>query len=349
MKKIVITSYIILVISVLLNADVLFNLDDPMGDDYGKGTVIYPDNPMFDEPIFDLLSFELSERGELYIFNFTFAAKIKPVDHAEFQYSYDLPDDFILPLIHIYIDKDHVMNSGFNQTIYGTNILLDETSGWEKAVVIASMPKRYAGELERLQPEIHRSTTVTAPVLSRDRKTISASVPKRNLGEINEDWGFAVLVMSQDFSQTIRKNIYIREVKTTASQYDFGGGDSNILKDYDPNVIDLLVPLGKDQKFILNSYDKTAKKYAEVAAVYPYASALKGEELVGEVKQVTAEKVVINLGSENGIEIGSRLMIDNQIVVTAEDVFPQLTIAVFTGTEQWQNVAEGMQVRIIKE
>ncbi|KQC07688.1 MAG: hypothetical protein APR54_00690 [Candidatus Cloacimonas sp. SDB] len=349
MKKNIIISCIILVISVLLNADVLFKLDDPLGDDYGNGSVIYPENPMFDEPIFDLISFEFSEKEENYIFNFTFAARINPVKHAEFQFSYDLPDDFILPLIHIYIDKDHMKNSGFTETVFGTNILLEEESGWEKAVIIASMPQRYSGELERLQPELYRNITVLGPLLSKDEKTISARVAKRNLGEINEDWGFAVLVMSQDFSQTIRKNIYIREVNSTASQFNFGGGHSSILKDFDPNVIDLLVPPGSDQKRVLNSYDQENKKLAELQAVYPYTSSLISNKAVGEVKQVSSDKVVINLGSENGVEVGSQLIINHKIVVIAEDVFAQLTIASLKAGSSHLEITEGMKVTLLNK
>ncbi len=111
----------------------------------------------------------------------------------------------------------------------------------------------------------------------------------------------------------------------------------------------MIVPLASKQEFILNSYDIKAKKYAVIPAVYPFSSKVKGDALAGEVKQVTDEKVVINLGSENGIETGTKLMIDSRIVVLAEDVFPQLTIAVFSQTNDWQSVSEGMKARIIKE
>jgi carbohydrate-binding DOMON domain-containing protein len=341
---------VLVLITVSLFAESLLKLEDPVGDDHGNGKVLYPDNPMFDERIFDLLSMEISSEGDDYLISLEVAGKIMPVEHAEFQYSYDLPDDFILPLIHIYIDKDHINNSGFTETIFGTNVLLDTESAWEKVVVIASMPDRYYGEMERLQPEIARSTVIAEKIsLSRDKKTIIVKIPRLLLGDITEDWGFAILMMSQEFSQNIRKNIYIREVNATASQYNFGGGESNITKDYDPNIIDLIVPLGKEQKFLLNSYNKEAKEYAVIPAVYPNRSGVKGEALAGEVKQVTDKKVVINLGSENGIEPGTELIIDNTVVVIAEDVFPQLTIAVYGNDKDWENVELGMNVTILNK
>jgi len=350
LKKIVIL--LILGISYILFAnDTIIYLADPIGDDYGAGNIKYPDNKMFIDGIFDILSFEVEEDPDNYIFKLTVAGKIAPVDHAEFQYSYDRPDDFILPLVHIYIDKDHIKNSGFTETIFGTNVLIDPENAWETVIIFASMPKRYQGELTRIQPEFARSSIIPHRIfLSRDKHDINAKISKVELGEITEDWGFTVLMMSQDFSRTIRKNIYIREVNTAASQFDFGGGDSGLLKDYDPNVIDLIAPLGKEQKIELNSYNKNeGEDLAVLHAVYPYASVMKGTARTGEVKQVSDEKVVIDLGSEHGIVSGTELLIDNKIVVTAMDVFPQLTIASFSDEYVWENISEGMKVTVLQK
>ncbi|MBN1327484.1 MAG: hypothetical protein JW996_06005, partial [Candidatus Cloacimonetes bacterium] len=40
-----------------VQADILVELTDPAGDDYGTGSIRYPENPMFVEGIFDLLKF----------------------------------------------------------------------------------------------------------------------------------------------------------------------------------------------------------------------------------------------------------------------------------------------------
>jgi len=346
--------YIIIVFLLLLTASIfsetILKLDDAEGDDFGSGKIVYPDNPMFDERIFDILSFEVEDDTENYIFKISVAGKVIPVEHAEFQYSYDLPDDFILPLIHIYIDKDHTKDSGFTETIYGTNVVIDPENAWETVIVLASMPERYYGELVRIQPEFARSSIIPEKlILSRSKKEISVKIPKEYLGEITEDWGFTVLMMSQDFSQTIRKNVYVREVNAAASQYNFGGGDSGLLTDLDPNVIDLIVPLGKDQKFELNSYNKEDKALAVLHAVYPNISVLKGAALTGEVKQVSDEKVVVDLGSEHGVVVGTELIIDNKIVVRAIDVFPQLTIASYIDEYAWENISEGMKVTILQK
>jgi carbohydrate-binding DOMON domain-containing protein len=348
MKKIIIQ--VILVLFSSLCAEVLFRIDDPAGDDYGNGKILYPENPMYAERVFDIQSFEFVLESENYIIKIRTSGKIEPVDHDEFKFNYNLTDNFILPLIHIYIDNDHVMDSGFTETIHGVNATIAAESAWEKVIVIASLPQRYKGELNRYQPEVSYNAVVPEKItISRDRRELSVKVPKSFLGEINQDWGFTVLMLCQDYSQTVQKSIYVKDIKSTASQHNFGGGEGNLLQNYDSNIIDILVPPGSDQKRILNSYDQENKKLAELKAVYPYASKLITNKAVGEVKQVSSDKVVINLGSENGVEVGSQLIINHKIVVIAEDVFAQLTIASLRAGSSHLEITEGMKVTLLNK
>ena len=94
---------------------------------------------------------------------------------------------------------------------------------------------------------------------------------------------------------------------------------------------------------MLNNFSKEEKTLAQVSAVYPFKSELKENLNVGSVKQISQDKVVINLGSLNNILVGDALLIDNKITVIARDVFPELTIAEFENEADWQKVENGMK------
>lgn len=347
MKKIIILIFILIVFA--LYSEIIIEINDEIRDDYGSGQISYPENPIFTEGIFDITTLEIIKEEDYYKFVISLNGKLTYVDHDEFQYNYNLGDEFFLPLITIYLDKDHVEGSGFTKTIYGTNATINPESAWESVVVIASLADRFRGELNRTQPEIaHNAFIPNKPKIARDKKSISVKIPEKIIGEISPAWGFTVLMHCQEFSQTIAKSIYIKDIKTTTSMMNFGGGTGNFLGNYDPNIIDLIVPLGEDQRKILSNYDAEDKVFTELFAYYPQYSATKRLTASGLVKQVSDEKVVVDLGSENGVIANMELIIDNRIVVVASDVFPKLVIAKFKNSEDWETIEEGMSVIIKK-
>lgn len=342
---------ILLVVPTILSSELLFELRDAIGDDHGAGNVVYPEHPMFTEGLFDLTYLRVFEEEDQYIFAIGITGKIEPVQHAEFRYRYDLPENFILPLVHIYIDVDNVETSGFVNTIRGTNVEMKPDSAWERAIVISSMPNKYRAVVQRQQPEIARRVIIPEDItISRAGDEISVKIEKNRLGEITESWGFAVLMFSHDFSDTIAKTSYIREVRSTASQFSFGGGSGGLLKRYDPNVIDMITEHPFEQKEMLSSFDPEKPELAKISAVYPLSGQQKREMAQsGEVMQYSDDRLIINLGSEHGVRKDTRFVIDGHIVVVAEDVFSRLTIATYTEDEQWRLIKEGATVSILQE
>ena len=333
----------------LFTAESIIKIDDDAGDDYGHGKVIYPEDPMYAEGIFDITSFEILENEDDYEFIISINGELNPVNHDEFQYNYNLGDNFYLPMIHIYLDQDHVDGSGFTTTINGTNAFFNSENAWEKVVVIASLPERFAGDLKRAQPEIaHNAIIPYKYKVSRTNDAIITKIAKKEIGEISPQWGFSVLMLCQEFSQTIEKSVYIKDIKSTSSMTNFGGGSGNFLGNYDPNIIDMILPLSKNQKKVLSNFDNEEKRYVELYAYYPQFTAIKKNESVGSVKQVSESKIVIDIGSDMGVEIGSQLLVDNRVVVIVTDVFPNLSIAEFNNSEDWITVEEGMKVNIKK-
>ncbi len=171
-EKLLILLLIVITINLSLYSDeLILHLTDPDNDDHGAGYIKYPDNRMFTDGIFDITDFRITLIDEVYEFQLTFAGKILPVQHSEFEYKYDLGNEFILPLVHVYIDTDHRVDSGFSETIAGTNVQLNSESAWEKCVVIGALPARYKGYLTVKQPELARRTYFPDKIFQTSEKT----------------------------------------------------------------------------------------------------------------------------------------------------------------------------------
>jgi hypothetical protein len=331
-------------------ADVILKLEDPLFDDYGDGNVSYPEHPMFTNGIFDLTEFRIEDNGDNYDFVIGVRGKIEFVKYEEYNYRYNIPDDFILPLIQIYIDMDAHQNSGITETIAGANLSIKENSGWERAIVFTSMPRRFKLQTEHYQPHLVSRIFFSDRIhRSANRKELRVNVPKSFLGEIQPDWGYLVLMLGHDFSSNMKQNVFTIEVQSTASQFNFGGGHGSIYSRYNSNVIDMIVPPFQSQKKILQNYNIKDKTYAEAEAVYLHKIEKTAEFASGEVKQVSAEKVVINLGAKHGVKEGTKLIIASRFVVEVDDVFPELSIAHFLDETDADKIEPDMETKIWQE
>jgi hypothetical protein len=336
--------------TLLFGTDILLQLDDPLGDDYGAGSVVYPEHPQFTPGLFDIDQFRIEDGGDAYLFTIRVKGTIKPVDFDEFDYRYDIPDDFVFPLIQIYIDTDHCMDSGIRETLAGVNVTIAAESAWERAVVFTALPHRFKIQTEHFHspwvpriyfsPKLHRS---------RDAHELQMKVPKEFLGELHPDWGYTVLMLGHEPGMTVKKSIYVMEVQSTASLLGFGGGDAALVKRYNPNVIDMIAPLNHAQEAVLKSYDAESKTLAEVYAVYPQPSAIKGRVSSGVIKQISGNKLVINLGSDHGLQKGDLLLVNDTWVVVVDDVFPQLCMAHSRSSEDASNLKQEMKVTLWHE
>ncbi|HPR18273.1 MAG TPA: glucodextranase DOMON-like domain-containing protein [Candidatus Cloacimonadota bacterium] len=339
-----------LLASLLWSGTVVVQFNDDLNDDYGDGNVAYPEHPMFTPGIFDIEQFRLEDAGNHYDFIVKVRGKIDYVQFDEYKYRYDIPDDFIFPLVQIYIDTDRLENSGITETITGVNAAITSESAWEKAVVFSAMPEKFRMKIQKLQPAYASRVAVPDKIyLSKDKTEMRVEVSKEFMGKVQPEWGYTVLMLGHDVTSSIKKNIYAMEVKSTASQFDFGGGHGALLKRYNSNIIDLIEPPFQSQKKILAAYDADEKKLTKVGAVYSHNSKEKAVRITGEVKQVSAEKVVINLGSLQGIAKGTQMIIASHYVVEADDVFPELCLAHFIDTGDADKIEIGMKAEIWKE
>lgn len=151
-------------------------------------------------------------------------------------------------------------------------------------------------------------------------------------------------MLGHEPGMTVKKSIYVMEVKSTASLLGFGGGDAGLVSRYNTNIIDMIAPLNFSQESTLRNYSAENKTLAVIHGVYPHPSALKGRSVAGVVKQIADEKVVINLGSEQGLQVGDLLLVDNAVVVVVDQLFPQLCMAHCRTAADASKLTQGLKV-----
>ncbi|HQD80685.1 MAG TPA: glucodextranase DOMON-like domain-containing protein [Bacillota bacterium] len=228
----------------------IWEADDPEGDDYGPGTYVYPTNPAFApfSGLFDLIGFRVSCDDE----NVYFDTKLAKISNT-----WNAPEGFSHQLINIYIDTtsgagrtDTLREGAFvsfaPEYAWDVNIKI---MGWGGSrVFFASDNPASAGIIEGLSVE-------ALP----DGNTIRATVSRQVIGEPLDSWKYYVLVSSQDGYGLDN----FRPVMGEAGPWVFGGGsDLNI----NPNVIDMLAPESGvySQENQLGSWDVSERRYARI-------------------------------------------------------------------------------------
>ncbi|MCK8824861.1 glucodextranase DOMON-like domain-containing protein [Fuchsiella alkaliacetigena] len=240
---------ILLIISPGLRAeDYLFQMRDAQGDDYGPGTYVYPTSEQFApfEGLFDLLEFRVKEAGSNYLFKIEFA-KITNPWQAKYGFSHQL--------VQIYIDND----SGGSTQVFkpGANVEFDPDAPWNKLVKINGWQVEVFDYQDDPQAEFEDNTATTARVLD-DQRTIEVKVPQELIGDLKSAQYYVLVGALDGFSHD-----NFRPVVEEVEEWKFGGGTDT---DYNPNVIDILVPEGKEQREILGAYNVENE---ELATLYP--------------------------------------------------------------------------------
>jgi len=351
--------------------ELLFSLTDPVGDDYGPGTYVYPTNPVFKAGSFDVTSFEVYENDNDVIFK------------VYFKNWFTVPPDFIIPSgkdlkdlirtnlylqnIDIYIDKDHKLNSGITNAIPGRNVKITPESAWEQAIFISPQPFLARTEMKRLAKKMVDKVIVPAFYEVR-QNFVRFKVPKKVLGQPNERWGYLVLITGAEwetstfslsnwmnYGSSYEEPVLNRIVDHYASEWEFGGGDRSGAA---PNIIDMFVASGESQEKILGDYDPKTKKRAALPAVYPFPSTLEAEEAGTEEAFVTEAKIIdviknvvtIDLGREAGIHVGrlGQVYDANDFLVATviiEETREKVSICTVLPMTQRAEITAGMHVR----
>jgi carbohydrate-binding DOMON domain-containing protein len=207
---------------------------DPTGDDFGHGTVKYPTASVYKPGSFDMTAVEIKDKGDNVEISVTLKSRIEdPWDSK----SWTPPGQgFSLQFIQIYIDTDRKPGSGHKKALPGINITFPEDSRWDKVVLISPQPvSRLKAEIAMKAKEFSKDVVVPSKVHVKG-KTFTVTVPKKELGDPTWDWGWQVVVQSNEGFPDA-EDLLTRDVNEIEGEHRFGGGSD---WDCDPHAIDIL-------------------------------------------------------------------------------------------------------------
>ncbi|MBM7557754.1 glucodextranase DOMON-like domain-containing protein [Halanaerobacter jeridensis] len=235
--------------TVMAESKKIFEMNDPLGDDYGAGTYIYPQHQQFKDyqGLFDLSFFKVMANEKQYIFYFKFKQVTNPW-HAPYGFSHQL--------IQVYIDN----SDGGSKEVFkqGANVKFEKQHPWNQLLKITG----WNVELFNLDDKQKDYKLLeSAAVKLEEKKVIKVTIPRKKLKDLSEAY-YYVLVGSLD---GFNYDNY-RKVTAEGGAWNFGGGTDS---DLNPNVIDTLVPEGLSQKQVLGSFDTEEGQLATLRAVGP--------------------------------------------------------------------------------
>jgi hypothetical protein len=124
----------------------LITINDPAGDDYGAGTLNYPQRSDFQTGDLDLLQMKISRDEGGFWFEAMFRNPIRdPSGVANAIGNESLADfarkGFYQFNIDVYIDTDRATGSGNGFALPGRHVSIDPAYAWEKAVILTPRPE----------------------------------------------------------------------------------------------------------------------------------------------------------------------------------------------------------------
>jgi len=227
---------------------------DPVGDDYGPGTYTYPADPIFKPGSFDIREFSVSEGPEYVIFK---------VRLGVIENSWNSPSGLSLQIIDVYIDLNNRIGAGAMQLLPGRNAYTKAEDAWE-----------YAISVDGWQQTIYKIDSAGRPAKLADlevnvdsaRGEVTIYVPRSTIRGDPRNWGYLPVVLAYD-GEAPPGNWKVREVRQGNDEFYFGGAyiPFNGSVSNSPNIIDVVLPQGQDQKSILGVYRKG--KTVEIPAI----------------------------------------------------------------------------------
>mgnify|MGYP006283874637 CR=1 FL=1 len=234
---------------VVAEQNILFEMSDPVADDYGPGTYIYPHNEQFKnyQGLFDLTDFKVLADNNNYIFYFKFNQITNPW-HAPYGFSHQL--------IQVYIDNNE---GGSRETFkQGANVKFEKQHPWNQLLKITGWNVELVSLADK-NPSYNSLSS--AEVKFKQDKLIKVSIPQAKLNDLSEAHYYVLIGSVDGFNYD-----NYRQVTAEGGDWKFSGGSDS---DLNPNVIDVLVPEGLNQKQVLGSFALDEGELATLRAVGP--------------------------------------------------------------------------------
>lgn len=203
----------------------VLTVEDPLGDDTGPGSYVYPTDPAFTPGCFDLQHFTVAQDAENVIFIVGFANEIGN--------PWNSPIGLSLQTIDIYIHQPERSWAGATLLLPGRGARLSKEEAWHYAVWVEGWSQGLYRVDDAGLPQ--KTDVPLKVVVDAAGRTVSIRVPKSALGDNPAGWGYLCAICSQEGYPA--PGVWrVREVKKTAEQWRFGGGINGWS---DPGILDL--------------------------------------------------------------------------------------------------------------
>jgi len=232
---------------------------DPVGDDHGPGSYVYPTHPDFRAGGFlDLTRYVVHEpvRGGQWTDQSDYW--MLEISLARYGNPMGCPNGFSHPAIQVYIDVDGDGQGRTDTVVRGPLVRLAADHPWDFAVTADGLRAR--GEATSADGSWTAETTVR---LNEKRETIQILVPLehpklRQLSAGSTTWHYVLVGALDPYAPGS-----FMLVKAAAKRSAGGGSDSR----YAPRVFDILAPEGTTQEQLLGSYSDEERSHAVLRPV----------------------------------------------------------------------------------
>ena len=239
---------------------------DPVGDDKGPGTYVYPTDTVYKTGSFDITGLKVAVKGGQVEFEVGVNTLLED--------PWRMGTGFSVQMIFIFIDLDGKQGSGITEGLPGLNVRFGLDDQWERCVILSPQSaSRVRSEVDGKAGAMKAAVLVPNKVKGTSR-TISGSVPLADLGGGDPStWGFQVVMQSNE-GFPAATDLLTRKVNEFEGQHRFGGGNDG---ECDPHVMDVLAGKGRGDPSEVQAQsqmlayecnaDGTAKKLATLSMV----------------------------------------------------------------------------------
>jgi glucoamylase len=215
----------------------LFEMNDPDGDDNGPGNYAYPTSDNFKPGAFDIQQFQVFDAGDRVIFRLR---------------TRDLSPTFGSPLgaqlVDVYVHDPGAAQTSTAASFPQRNYTIAQAGAWSRLIEVQGFGQRYVDASGATLGTVN----ISGNAISR---YITFSVTKASLGTPGPGWGFTVVLTGQDgFSPD-----QARGFQATPQEFQFGvcaapspDPRCNVDPATVPKAMDVLVPAGSNQADLLD-------------------------------------------------------------------------------------------------
>ena len=226
----------------------VFEVEDPEGDDYGLGSYTYPTDAVFQNKAFDLKSFRVSYDDQNIIFRVGFYG---PIPNP-----WGSPNGLAIQTIDIYVDQDPGDGTGARLLLPGRNAALAETNGWDLSLWVEGWTPQVLKPLEDTLEPVQLTDASMKILVDPAARTVTLRLPRTLFGGGDPlDWGYVVAVLGQEGFPSA--GVWrVRDVEPNAGQWRFGGAPEG--RNH-TRIIDLIWPADfpSSQEVMLSTYPRS--------------------------------------------------------------------------------------------